>query len=175
MTAQLVLGESILDIKAGHWLCGEIMQAAEANGNKKPDGCAVGLAVINAKLAPIVIEEDTTGQFESGLYAYCPIILNPSEYFKGDGEYTQAQLKALEKSIMALALAIPMDFRDVTTIEHTGADGESYWEDIPLSNDEIKDFSINQLEKIVIEYNDSSINAHEAEQWFQAAYDSVKS
>jgi hypothetical protein len=166
MTAKVVLEESILDIRAGHWLCGELMQEAEANGNKKPDGCAVGLAVINAKLARVVIAK--SDDYDSGLYAYCPTIQNPSHYFKG-GEFPKARLKALEKSMLALALAIPVDARPVTT-EYRGDE----YEDHHISDDEIKDYSIEQLESLIIEYNDSSIDEGRAMDWFKAAYDSIK-
>jgi hypothetical protein len=161
MTAKVVLEESILDIRAGHWLCGELMQEAEANGNKKPHGCAVGLAVINAKLARVVIAK--SDDWDSGLTAYCPTIQNPSVYFRGDKTYPKARLKALEKSLLALALAIPQDDRPAT---------DSYGE-VFLSDDEIKDYSIEQLESLIIEYNDSSIDEGRAMDWFKAAYDSI--
>jgi hypothetical protein len=167
MTAKVVLEESILDIRAGHWLCGELMQEAEANGNKKPHGCAVGLAVINAKLARVVIAK--SDDWDSGLTAYCPTIQNPSHYFKG-GEFPKARLKALEKSLRALALAIPRSERP----EVTNNFGEIEQEDLTLSDDEIKDYSIEQLESLIIEYNDSSIDEGRAMDWFKAAYDSIK-
>jgi hypothetical protein len=167
MTAKVVLEESILDIRAGHWLCGELMQEAEANGNKKPHGCAVGLAVINAKLARVVIAK--SDDWDSGLTAYCPTIQNPSHYFKG-GEFPKARLKALEKSLRALALAIPLDDRPFDTVLLD--DGE--YQDKPVTDDEIKDYSILQLESLIIEYNDSSIDEGRAMDWFKAAYDSIK-
>jgi hypothetical protein len=167
MTAKVVLEESILDIRAGHWLCGELMQEAEANGNKKPDGCAVGLAVINSKLARVVIAK--SDDYDSGLMAYCPSINNPSVYFRGDQNYPKARLKALEKSLLALALAIPVDARPVTT-EYRGDE----YEDQHISNDDIKGYSIEQLESLIIEYNDSSLDTGTAMNWFKAAYSSLK-
>jgi hypothetical protein len=169
MTAQVVLEESILDIENGLWLCGELMQEAEANGNKKPRGCAVGLAVINSKLARVVIQKDDSGTWDSGLVAYCPSIQNPSHYFKG-GEFPKARLKALEKSLLALALAIPRSERP----EVRNNFGEIAQEDLTLSDDEIKDYSVDQLESLIIEYNDSSIDEGRAMDWFKAAYDSIK-
>jgi hypothetical protein len=103
------------------------------------------------------------------LTAYCPTIQNPSHYFKG-GEFPKARLKALEKSLRALALAIPLDDRPFDTVLLD--DGE--YQDKPVTDDEIKDYSILQLESLIIEYNDSSIDEGRAMDWFKAAYDSIK-
>ena len=161
-TAPVVLQECILDIKAGHWLCGDLMQAAEANGNKKPHGCAVALLVVNAKLAPVVIQPDDN--FESGLVAFCPSIHNPSHYFKTRTDAPATRLHALKKALVALALAMPVEDREHEYDPDTD-------EDVPLSDAAIRDMSVEALESMVIEYNDSAINDEEAEAWFKKAYE----
>lgn len=158
-TAKFVLSESILDIKAGHWICGELMLAAEANGNKKPDGCAVGLAVINARLEPILIVEEP--DVESGKVAICHIS-DPSDYFGPGKKHPQARLDALKKSLIALALAIPTNKRPQEYDENKG-------DYVPVTDEQIRAMGVEELESMIIEYNDSSIDVSEAETWFKKA------
>jgi hypothetical protein len=165
-TADVVLQESILDIKAGLWLCGDLMQSAEANGNKKPKGCAVGLLVINARLAPVVIVKDEG--WDSGKYAYCPQISNPTYYFKMGAPATR--LHALKQSLVALAQAIPLEDRPMQFESADPETGEMEEQEKPMTDKEIAGLSVDELESMVIEYNDSNISSEDAEAWFQKAY-----
>lgn len=165
-----VIQECILDIKAGHWLCGDLMAAAEANGNKKPDGCAVGLLVINARLAPIVIEERDRDIDAPHLVAYCPTINNPSFYFRQQVNAPKVRVDALYKSLVALALSIPADMRESVDVEVINPDTHEL-EDVerPMTDEDIKALDVSELERIIIEYNDSSLDDRTAELWFAQA------
>lgn len=57
-TAVEVLEMCAEDVKAGLWICGELIAEAQLNGREKPPGCAIGLAAINSGSASIQVMVD---------------------------------------------------------------------------------------------------------------------
>jgi hypothetical protein len=53
VSTRRILEESIADIEAGLWICGDLCELNENEGATKPMGCALGLVGINAGYAKI--------------------------------------------------------------------------------------------------------------------------
>jgi hypothetical protein len=152
-----ILQESIKDIEAGLWMCGELTQECVLNGFQKPMGCALGLVGMNAGFAKFREEDEENfvyGEQYGGEYVTTGerVVISDLQY-PNESNWSPQALKA----VALLAETTRLTKTQIGNIREDGGD-------------ELLDVN----PSIVIEYNDGKTGGNDlskkaALSWFKRA------
>lgn len=154
-SARKILQDSIADIDAGLWVCGDLMRPCPINGTQKPMGCALGLVGINSRQYDVKTKMSW--------------ITDPSSFIRKKAEVAYA-------SIRYPSLRSPKSvLKAVELLAETTKLSDATMEDILTSYDTSKARDRLMLqEEVITTYNDTGASYQrlapsDAKAWFQRA------